>query len=161
MNAMNVKNTVFAYFYPLNWPLAQSIRAKTAITLIAVFATLMALVNPAWAGPGHDHGDAPAAAAGSALPRVTSHSDLFELVGVVDKGEMTIFLDRYATNEPVKDAKIEVEIGNVKGVAAVQADGSYLFKNDVLAKPGELAVSFTVLAGKDADLLVGDLKIGS
>ena len=162
MNAMNVKNTVFAYFYPLNWPLAQSIRAKTAIILIAVFATLMALVNPAsWAGPGHDHGDAPAAAAGSALPRVTSHSDLFELVGVVDKGEMTIFLDRYATNEPVKDAKIEVEIGNVKGVAAVQADGSYLFKNDVLAKPGELAVSFTVLAGKDADLLVGDLKIGN
>ena len=157
MNAMNVKNTGFAYFYPLNWPRTQLILAKVATIFIAFF---MFLLSPAvWAGPGH--GDEPATAAGTTSPRITSHSDLFELVGVVDKGEMTIFLDRYATNEPVTDAKIEVEIGNVKGVAAVQADGSYLFKNDVLAKPGELAVSFTVLAGKDADLLVGDLKIGN
>ena len=31
----------------------------------------------------------------------------------------------------------------------------------MLAKPGELAVSFTVVVGKDADLLAGDLEIGS
>ena len=159
MITMNPQNTVFDSFYPLVWPPTQSIRAQAAIIFIAL---LMLFLTPtAWAGPGHDHGDEPAAATGSASPRVTSHSDLFELVGVVDKGEMTIFLDRYATNEPVRDAKIEIEIGNVKGVAAVQADGSYLFKNDLLTKPGELAVSFTVVAGKDADLLAGDLKIGS
>jgi len=119
------------------------------------------LVNPAWASPGHDHGDAPAAAIGTAAPRVTSHSDLFEVVGMVEGNELKIYLDRYATNEPVTDAKIEVEIGNIKGVAAAQADGSYSFKSDVFAKPGDLAVSFTVLAGKDADLLAGDLKIGN
>ena len=159
MNAINPQNTALTTFYKLNWPSAQSIHVQAAIIVIA---TLMLLLTPAvWASPGHDHGDAPAASVGTASPRVTSHSDLFELVGVVDKGEMTIFLDRYATNEPVKDAKIDVEIGNIKGVAAVQPDGSYLFKNDVLAKPGELAVSFTVIAGKDADLLAGDLKIGS
>ena len=159
MNAINPQNTALAAFYKLNWPSAQSIHVQAAIIVIA---TLMLLLTPSvWASPGHDHGDAPAASVGTASPRVTSHSDLFELVGVVEKGEMTIFLDRYATNEPVKDAKIDVEIGNIKGVAAVQPDGSYLFKNDVLAKPGELAVSFTVIAGKDADLLAGDLKIGS
>jgi len=158
----NAKHTDISSFYASNRPLAKLIRAQTAIIFIALFVVWTALVSPAWAGPGHDHGDSPAAAtAGSALPRVTSLSDLFELVGVVDKGEMTIFLDRYATNEPVTDAKIEVEIGTVKGLAAAQADGSYRFKNDLLAKPGELAVSFTVLAGKDADLLAGDLKIGS
>ena len=161
MNAMNVKNTVFASFYPLNWPLAQSIRAQAAIVLVAFFLTLTALPGSAWAGPGHDHGDAPAAATGSASPRLKTHSDLFELVGVIDKGEMKIYLDRYATNEPVTDAKIEVEVGNIKGIATVQPDGSYSFKNDLFAKPGELAVSFTVLAGKDADLLAGDLKIGN
>ena len=159
MNAINPQNTALTTFYKLNWPSAQSIHVQAAIIIIA---TLMLLLTPAvWASPGHDHGDAPAASVGTASPRVTSHSDLFELVGVVEKGEMTIFLDRYATNEPVKDAKIDVEIGNIKGVAAVQPDGSYLFKNDVLAKSGELAVSFTVIAGKDADLLAGDLKIGS
>ena len=157
MNATNLQNTVFDSFYVLNWHLVQSIRVQSAAIFVAF---LILLLTPAvWAGPGH--GDEPAAAGGTASPRITSHSDLFELVGVVDKGEMTIFLDRYATNEPVKDAKIDIEIGNVKGVAAVQADGSYLFKNDVLTKPGELAVSFTVVAGKDADLLAGDLKIGS
>ncbi|NQW93864.1 MAG: efflux RND transporter periplasmic adaptor subunit [Polaromonas sp.] len=80
---------------------------------------------------------------------------------MVEGNELKIYLDRYATNEPVTDAKIEVEIGNIKGVAAAQADGSYSFKSDVFAKPGDLAVSFTVLAGKDADLLAGDLKIGN
>ena len=161
MNAMNTTIAKSPSFYPANLPLAQSFRVQLATILIAIFVIFMALVNPAWAGPGHDHGDTPAGAAGKALHRVSSHSDLFELVGVVDKDEMTIFLDRYATNEPVNDAKIDIEIGNVKGVAAVQADGSYLFKNAVLAKPGELAVSFTVVAGKDADLLAGDLKIGN
>ena len=72
---------------------------------------------------------------------------------------MKIYLDRFATNEPVTDAKIEVEIGNIKGIAAAQADGSYIFKNDVFTKPGDLSVSFTVIAGKEADLLAGDLKI--
>ena len=31
----------------------------------------------------------------------------------------------------------------------------------MFAKPGDLAISFTVLAGKDTDLLAGELKIGS
>ena len=163
MNAMNPKNTFFAFFYVSKWFAGQLMRAQAA-TIFIVFSILLLLLllAPAvWASPGHDHGDESAVATGTASPRVTSHSDLFELVGVVDKGEMTIFLDRYATNEPVKDAKIEIETGNIKGVAAVQPDGSYVFKNDVLTKPGELAVSFTVVAGQDADLLVGDLKIGS
>ena len=160
---MNTQKPVLAPFYRSNRSIAYIIRAQAAIIFIAtsMFLLLLLLAPKAWADAGHNHGDAPAAATGGASPRVTSHSDLFELVGVVDKGEMTIFLDRYATNEPVKDAKIELEIGSIKGVAVVQADGSYSFKNDVLAKPGDLAVSFTVVAGKDADILAGDLKIGS
>jgi membrane fusion protein, heavy metal efflux system len=146
-------------FHLSNRPLAQWIRARAATTLIALTILLLTFMPIAWAGPGH--GDEPAAAASTASPRISSHSDLFELVGIVKDGAMTLYLDRYASNEPVQDAKIDIEIGNVKGVAAAQADGSYLFKNDLLAKPGELAVSFTVQAGKDTDLLAGDLKIGS
>jgi hypothetical protein len=158
---MNARNPVFTSFYPLNMPLSQSIRVQAANFFIALFLVCTALINPAFAGPGHDHGDEPAAATGTASPRVSTHSDLFELVGLVEGNEMKIYLDRYATNEPVTDAKIEVEVGSIKGVAAVQPDGSYSFKNELFIKPGELAVSFTVLAGKDADLLAGDLKIGS
>jgi len=137
----------------------QTIRAQLAILIAALAVVLNTFFSYAWAGEGHDHGEAPTAATGTAAPRLTSHSDLFELVGMVEGNEMKIYLDRFATNEPVTDAKIEVEIGNIKGIAAAQADGSYIFKNDVFTKPGDLSVSFTVIAGKDADLLAGDLKI--
>ena len=158
---MNARNATFTHFYPSNWPLAQLIRAQLATIFIALFLTLATLTNPAWAGPGHDHGGEPAAAVGTASPRFSAHSDLFELVGMVEGNELKIYLDRYATNEPVTDAKIEVEVGSIKGIALEQADGSYSFKNDVFAKPTELAISFTILAGKDADLLAGDLKIAT
>lgn len=112
-----------------------------------------------FAGEGHDHGEAAPAAVGTASPRMSAHSDLFELVGVVDKGQMTIYLDRYATNEPVTGARIEYESGSNKGVAQPQADGTYLVKFDALAKPGELPFSFTVAAGVDTDLLAGELHL--
>lgn len=156
---MNAQNFIFRFFYMSNRPIAQSIRAQIAVLIVALAVVLTTFFSYAWAGDGHDHGDAPAAATGTAAPRLTSHSDLFELVGMVEGNEMKIYLDRFTTNEPVTDAKIEVEIGNIKGIAAAQADGSYIFKNDVFTKPGDLSVSFTVIAGKDADLLAGDLKI--
>ena len=157
MTAKTVTNAIFTSFYLSNWPLADVIRARAAPFLIVIILAVLACINPVWAGPGH--GDAPATAAGTASPRVNARSDLFELVGMVEGGELKIYLDRYATNEPVTDAKIEVEVGNIKGIAAAQADGSYSFKSDVFSKPADLAISFTVLAGKDTDLLAGDLKI--
>lgn len=156
---MNAQNFIFSFFYMSNRPIAQPIRAQIAVLIVIFSVVLNTFFCYAWAGEGHDHGEAPTAATGTAAPRLTSHSDLFELVGMVEGNEMKIYLDRFATNEPVTDAKIEVEIGNIKGIAAAQSDGSYIFKNDVFTKPGDLSVSFTVIAGKDADLLAGDLKI--
>ena len=128
--------------------------------LAATFLVAFGLSGPVWAGGGHDHGDGPPDASSTASPRLSSHSELFELVGVVDKGEMKIYLDRYATNEPITDAMIEVEVGSAKGTALPQPDGSYSFKNELLGKPGTLSVSFVVVAGKDSDLLASDLTIG-
>lgn len=126
---------------------------------LAALALSCAVIAPSLAGDGHNHDAAPAAAEGQASPRVEAHSDLFELVGIVDKGHMTIYLDRYATNEPVANAKIEYESGSNKGVAAPQPDGTYLVEFDALSKPGELPFSFTVVAGSDTDLLAGELHI--
>lgn len=121
---------------------------------------LAAIALTGFAGEGHNHGDAtPTPAAGSASPRINVHSDLFELVGIVAKGEMTVYLDRYASNEPVAGAKIEYESGTEKGIAQPQPDGTYLIKFAALGKPGELPFSFTVTAGTDTDLLAGDLDI--
>jgi hypothetical protein len=127
---------------------------------VAMLAIGLATSGLVLAGPGHDHGDEAPAVSGTASPRVSAHSDLFELVGIVEHDTMTIYLDRYASNEPVRGAKVEVEAGEAKGIAAEQADGSYLFKHAVLDKEGSLSVSFTVSAGADSDLLAGDLQVG-
>ena len=141
------------HFFKPNRPLAHKGQGLVAIFLIA-----FALAPPVWAAGDHSH-DAPAAASGATSPRISSHSDLFELVGVVENSEMTIYLDRYASNEPVTDATIEVEAGAAKGMATAQADGSYSFRHELLGQPGALSVSFVVAAGKDTDLLAGDLVI--
>ena len=130
-------------------------RAAAAILFIAT----MALAPAAHAGEGHDHGEAAPVAAGTGSPRVSSHSDLFELVGIVDAGAMTIYIDRHATNEPVTDAKVDVEAGAAKGVATPQADGTYRFEHPVLKDTAALAVNFTVVAGAESDLLAGDLTL--
>jgi membrane fusion protein, heavy metal efflux system len=132
--------------------------AHAAIKYVAISLTF-AWGMSAFAGPGHDHGDEPAKSTGAASPRMTSHSDLFELVAMADKGQLVIYLDRYGSNEPVASAKIEVEAGAAKGFAEPQPDGTYVFKTELLAKPGSIPLSFTVSDGKDADLLAGDLVI--
>ncbi len=137
-------------------------RAVIAIKKIFFSALLSAFVwaTPSWAGEGHGHGETPAATAGAGSPRVSSSSDLFELVGIVQGKEMVIYLDRFATNTPVTDAKIEVDMGSVKGTAEAQDDGTYHFSNPALGVPGTKPISFTVTAGADSDLLAGDLAVG-
>ncbi|MGE4240736.1 hypothetical protein [Ramlibacter sp.] len=132
---------------------------KIAPAFRAALAALALACLPSLADDGHNHGAEPAAAEGRASPRVEAHSDLFELVGVVEKGQMTVYLDRYATNEPVTNAKIEFESGSQKGAASPQPDGTYLINFDALSKPGELPFSFTVSAGSDTDLLAGELHM--
>lgn len=107
---------------------------------------------------GHDDTASPPISVGGA-PRVEASSDLFEVVGVVDRGTMTIFVDRYATNEPVIDAKIDIDAGTAKGMAQASRDGTYTFAHAALAQPGTLPVTFTVASGADTDLLTGELVI--
>ncbi|HQC29914.1 MAG TPA: hypothetical protein PK342_11060 [Methylotenera sp.] len=106
-----------------------------------------------------DHGAAPTTVAVGGAPRIVVNSDLFELVGVVEAGAMTLYLDRYIDNSPVTDAKIEVEVGSEKGVATANPNGTYHFLAKAFAKPSEIPITFTISAGNDTDLLAGDLVV--
>ena len=79
----------------------------------------------ALAGEGHDHGEAPTAVSGPALPRFTATSDLFELVGVLNGKKMALYLDRIEDNSPVKDARLELEIGGAKVTVTRVGDGEF------------------------------------
>jgi hypothetical protein len=137
-------------------------------TGFAALALVLATACPALAGPGAhgpngEHLDEKAPAnVGAAAPRVEAQSELFELVAQLRGGEFTILVDRYATNEPVLGAKLEVESGSVKAVATFRAaPGDYVVTDPAfvrsLAAPGEHPLVFTLVAGQDADLLDGTL----
>ena len=139
---------------------------RTSLVLLWLGAIALAPLG-ALAHGDEDHGEkkSPAASGAIAGPRFEAHSDLFEVVGTVERDQLTITVDRYASNEPVRDAKVEVEVGSAKGIASPVPDGSYSFKNAALAQaasaPVTLPVSLTITAGKDADLLAAELTIGA
>jgi cobalt-zinc-cadmium efflux system membrane fusion protein len=108
---------------------------------LAAYALLFALAVPfAQAHPGHGD-EAPAPVSGTAAPRAEARSDLFELVTIVRGGAVILYLDRFATNEPVTGASIEVGEGDTTANATPQPDGTYR------------------LAGDDADLLNASLDL--
>jgi hypothetical protein len=128
-------------------------------TLAALFVAAVLAAAPAWAGEGHDHGDTAPAAVGQALPRFTAESETFELVGVLSGKQITLFLDRFADNSPVRGAQIELEIGGAKFKADKRGDDEYEVVLPEAPKPGVLPVTAAVTAGSETDLLAGELDI--
>jgi hypothetical protein len=124
-------------------------------------AALLALAAPAFAGPGHDHDHDhdSAATPGMTLPRFEAQSDLFELVGVLRAQSITLYLDRYSNNEPVMQARIEYELNGRTGVAAPDDQGSYVLPLGEIRAPADLALSFTITAGDETDLLAANLSL--
>lgn len=135
----------------------------TALSALLTVSTAPALAGPGAHGPNGEHLDGPTPTRlVSALPRVAAHTDAFELVAELRKDELVILVDRYASNEPVLGATLEVESGAHKAVAAFRAEqGDYAVTDTrmiaALAAPGEHGLVFTLLAGQDSDLLDGTL----
>ena len=132
---------------------------KLPHSLAALLVAAILVAAPAWAGDGHDHGAAGPAAVGEALPRFTAVSETIELVGVLSGKQITLYLDRFGDNSPVRGAQIELELGGAKFKAEKQGDDEYEVVLPEAPKPGVLPVTATVTAGNEADLLAGELDI--
>ena len=134
-----------------------------AAAAMALLAATTATAAPGAHGPNGEHLDAPTTMrAASALPRVEAKSETFELVAELRTGELVIVVDRFESNEPVLGAQLEVESGSLKAVAAFRAEqGDYAVTDaamlKALAAAGEHGLLFTLVAGKDSDLLDGTL----
>lgn len=140
--------------------LLQQTRAAAAL-LMALSAT--ALAGPGAHGPNGEHLDSPSTVlVAPALPRLEAKSEAFELVAELRATELTVLIDRHDTNEPVLGARLEVESGGVKALAAYHPDdGDYVVTDaallKLLASPGEHGLVFTLVAGTESDLLDGTL----
>jgi len=131
-----------------------------------MFSGGAALASPGAHGPNGEHLDAagPSSISNGPVPSFEARSEAFELMGRLQGGELSILINRFATNEPVLNAQVEVESGALKAPAKFHADmGDYAVDNEpmlkLLATSGEHSIVVTVLAGNDTDLLDGTLKV--
>lgn len=149
--------TILVYFLPRRLSLAWALTLFMGVGHAA----------PGAHGPDGEHLDAPqVASAASSAPRLEATSELFELVARLQGGEFSILIDRFATNEPVLNAQVEVESGPLKAKARFHQDlGDYAVDDPamlkLLATPGEHPVVITILAGDETDLLDGLLQVGA
>ncbi|HWP87473.1 MAG TPA: hypothetical protein VNM70_06310, partial [Burkholderiales bacterium] len=122
-----------------------------ALRALAVTAILYGTIAPALAHEGHDHEEQQPVSAG-ALPRGEADSGAFEIVAIVRGENLEIYLDRFATNEPVAGATVEVESPGGPVKAETGADGTYRVAAPWLAKSGRTDLIFTVTAGDTTDI---------
>jgi cobalt-zinc-cadmium efflux system membrane fusion protein len=132
----------------------------TAALLCVAVVMLSSFVASAHEGHSHDDDSARAALAASTYPRTTAQSDLYEIVAVAKDKRLTIYLDRFATNDPVTDARLKVAIGDREPVdATVTESGSFVVPLTALPDSRSVEVIFTVEAQAGDDLLVGSLSM--
>jgi hypothetical protein len=138
-------------------------KRRIAASLLSMLMCLGAPLAVAH-GPDGDHAEPAAGAlklAGAA--RLEAQSELFEMVARLQGEQLSILIDRYASNEPVLKAAVEFESGALKAKAKFNAEqGDYVVDDPALLKllatPGEHALLITIVAGEEADLLEGVLR---
>lgn len=109
---------------------------------------------------GHDHGDpASAALVSSAYPRIAARSDLYEIVGILKDGRLSIFVDDAVTNEPVPDARLQVTVGDSAPIDAEQVEpGVYAASMPSTRTAGSIEVVFAINAKRGDDLLINSFS---
>jgi hypothetical protein len=142
-----------------NRRIARPLIAAARRLLWACLAALPLVFGSALAHEGHDDTPASRAPTSGLAPRVAAASPDIELLAELRHDTLLIYLDRYATNEPLSGATIEVEEGANRGTAAPVGEGLYQASAPWLARPGRHALVFTVHAKDLDDLLNGTLEV--
>lgn len=139
---------------PLGW------LARLGAIGFGCLAGLLFSLSVSLAHEGHDHGDdEKTAIVSSAFPRVTARSDLYEVVGILKNGEMSVFIDDAVSNEPVTDAKLQVTIGDAAAIEAKRTLDGYTVALPDPNRTGSVEVIFAINATKGDDLLVDSFTL--
>ena len=125
--------------------------------LIALFLTI---ASATYAGPGHGE-EKPTTAQTQTSPRFYAESDLYEAVGVINGKEITLYLDRYSSNELVKGAKVEIELEGSKISSEPHGDGEYLFRLKNKIKDQPTAITITINDDDVTDILAATIDLSS
>lgn len=136
--------------------------------ILFMLALLFAAQVHAHGGDEHkDHAHAAPSAVletNATVPTLSTQSEVFEIVARLYDDELGLYIDYWNSNAPVLNAEVEVEFNGRKAIAKFHADhGDYAVSDPEMLKAlhaeGEHALVFTVVSGKDMDLLTGELHV--
>ena len=125
-----------------------------------LIALSLTIASAAHAGPGHGE-EKPTTTQAQASPRFYAESDLYEAVGVINGKEITLYLDRYSSNELVKGAKVEIELEGSKISSEPHGDGEYLFRLKNKIKDQPTAITITINDDDVTDILAATIDLSS
>jgi RND family efflux transporter MFP subunit len=123
---------------------------------VALGAAALAFVMgaaPLSAHEGHGGGASSPSPLAIVTPRGEAASDLFELVAIAQGGELVLYLDRFATNEPVEGATLEVETPAGPSSAQARPGEPYRLAAPWSANPGSYDLIVSVAKDGVADVL--------
>jgi RND family efflux transporter MFP subunit len=123
---------------------------------VALGAAALAFVMgtaPLSAHEGHGGGASSPPPLAIVTPRGEAASDLFELVAIAQGGDLALYLDRFATNEPVEGATLEVETPAGPLSAQARPGEPYRLAAPWSANPGSYDLIVSVAKDGVADVL--------
>ncbi len=123
-----------------------------------VFAVaLFTLAFSAFGHGGEDHGAPPPPLVQAVDPRAAAATEAFEVVAALEGKKLVLYVDRFASNEPVAQARVEVEGAGLKGIAGETAPGTYVLDVATPLAPARHPLTISVEAGDAVDLLSATL----
>src|SRR5262245_11421911 len=125
---------------------------------------LLTFLSVFWAAPAsaHEgHEPPPTAATMVGPPRLVTKSEAYELVAILERERLTIYLDRFEDNAPVTDATIKVSINGETVAAEATPEGSYVLASQLLGGRGSAELVFDIMAPEGDDLLIGNLLLAN
>ncbi|MBZ0209675.1 MAG: efflux RND transporter periplasmic adaptor subunit [Hyphomicrobium sp.] len=133
---------------------------RTNLTPKALLSALVfALASPALAHEGHDHGPPAVELPTSNQPRAIAASEDYEIVAVLKGEELFIYVDRFADNSPVTEARLTVTFGTTDIQTKLMPDGVFKLESRELRRPGKHELIFAVEEGSKSDLLITSLEV--
>ncbi|MBI5900318.1 MAG: LPXTG cell wall anchor domain-containing protein [Rhodocyclales bacterium] len=123
----------------------------------AVAIVLFTVTFSAFGHGGEDHGAPPPPVAQAIDPRAAAATEEFEVVTSLEGKKLVVYVDRFASNEPVAQAKVEIEGAGLKGVASEMAPGTYVLDVAPSLPPAKHPLTISIEAGDTVDLLSATL----
>lgn len=124
---------------------------------VALFSVAFSATSSAFGHGGEDHGAPPPSVVQTVEPRTAAATEEFEVVASLEGKKLVIYVDRFASNEPVAQAKVEVEGAGLQGVAGETAPGTYILDVPTPLPPARHPLTISVEAGDSVDLLTATL----